>query len=278
MKHLLGIIVFLSLAYAQENYISVNFQLHSNQVLADSDIVYIAGSFNNWHPGDKLYAMHKAGDKYELELRLPRNSMFEYKFTLGSWEKVEINENFEDTPNRILKTIDNSVRIDSVWFWDSPIPLKDKYSRRFFRDIDKVIGKELPKLQVKLLDQNFKPANSSELKYLISEKPTFLLFWSTTCPPCKIMMRTLDSLDIKYKENLHVIMLSRDIMSPKDVEKLSKINAPNVTHAMIERTKDINYIYNFPVNPLTMILSNDGKLVEYFIGVKRFDELIELVE
>jgi hypothetical protein len=101
MKHLLGIIVFLSLAYAQENYISVNFQLHSNQVLADSDIVYIAGSFNNWHPGDRLYAMHKAGDKYELELRLPRNSMFEYKFTLGSWEKVEINENFEDTPNRI---------------------------------------------------------------------------------------------------------------------------------------------------------------------------------
>ncbi len=65
------------------------------------DTLYICGSFNDWNVQDENYALHRQLDgKYAISLQLD-TTWFEYKFSRGSWLKIETNEMNEYLPNRI---------------------------------------------------------------------------------------------------------------------------------------------------------------------------------
>jgi len=58
--------------------------------MADS-VVYIAGSFNGWNPGSPAYRLMPDGPgRYAITLPADVRGPIEFKFTLGSWEKVEV--------------------------------------------------------------------------------------------------------------------------------------------------------------------------------------------
>jgi len=68
------------------------------------DFVYMAGSMNDWNPGDEAFKLSKDSDglwKITLEAE-PEGTSIQYKFTRGSWETVEKGENGEEIDNRIL--------------------------------------------------------------------------------------------------------------------------------------------------------------------------------
>ncbi|MBN2173303.1 MAG: T9SS type A sorting domain-containing protein [Bacteroidales bacterium] len=66
------------------------------------DIIYIAGDFQGWNPGDPEFALQKnVEDKWFIELEaMPEGSTIEFKFTRGDWGKVEKGEFGEEIPNR----------------------------------------------------------------------------------------------------------------------------------------------------------------------------------
>ncbi|MCF7832275.1 MAG: hypothetical protein K9N05_01705 [Candidatus Marinimicrobia bacterium] len=65
--------------------------------------VYIAGNFNLWNPADQLYKLIPVRTGlYTLTMNMNIDDV-EFKFTLGSWDKVEVLSNNEDRPNRIEK-------------------------------------------------------------------------------------------------------------------------------------------------------------------------------
>lgn len=62
-----------------------------------SDTLFVCGSFNNWVPNDTRYIVHKQLNG-QLSVTLPAaNGKIEYKFTRGSWNKVET-----DAENRMI--------------------------------------------------------------------------------------------------------------------------------------------------------------------------------
>jgi predicted alpha/beta superfamily hydrolase len=63
-------------------------------------IIYIAGSFNGWNPGAAEYALRKVGDQYVVTLPAHVRGAIEFKFTLGSWERVETDVAGGDVGNR----------------------------------------------------------------------------------------------------------------------------------------------------------------------------------
>jgi AraC-like DNA-binding protein len=65
-----------------------------------NDSIFICGTFNNWNVNDKNYLLHRQIDgKYAIEIAID-SAFFEYKFTRGSWMKVETNEINEYLENR----------------------------------------------------------------------------------------------------------------------------------------------------------------------------------
>ncbi|RYF86839.1 MAG: hypothetical protein EOO03_11305, partial [Chitinophagaceae bacterium] len=58
--------------------------------LHSSDDVFLAGNFNNWHPGDKQYKLSKENGKLVFNLKHFNPAVLEFKFTRGSWDKVAV--------------------------------------------------------------------------------------------------------------------------------------------------------------------------------------------
>jgi predicted alpha/beta superfamily hydrolase len=88
----------------------VTFKVHQLSSQHAHDSIFIAGSFNGWDPGNSKYGIDTASG--QLTLVLAQGS-YEYKFTRGSWQKVETTTDGKGVPNRVLKvTGDTTINID----------------------------------------------------------------------------------------------------------------------------------------------------------------------
>jgi hypothetical protein len=83
--------------------------------------VYITGSFNSWHVRDSLYRLLSTGDGfYMITLPLFDKMHYEYKYTLGDWNAVEMAANDSAIHNRILLSVNGAVVNDTVAKWKQP--------------------------------------------------------------------------------------------------------------------------------------------------------------
>ncbi len=90
-----------------------------------TDTIFLAGSFNNWNPHDKRYFYVASTGKNGMTLDLPKG-MYEYKFTLGSWEGVESGDGGFPTNNRMTNVEgDTDIEIE-IDHWASHFPRKPK--------------------------------------------------------------------------------------------------------------------------------------------------------
>lgn len=64
----------------------VTFLVKQLPVLHKGDLLFIAGSVNEWNPGDTKFELDSTKNEITLSLS-PGN--YEYKFTRGNWLKVE---------------------------------------------------------------------------------------------------------------------------------------------------------------------------------------------
>ena len=94
----------------------------------DSDIIYIAGTYNYWDPGpgqsgidglDHDLPLTSVGDNHwQITLSFPAGENIEYKYTRGSWPKVEKGTEGEEISNRLLTMPDgNHIQNDTVANW-----------------------------------------------------------------------------------------------------------------------------------------------------------------
>ncbi len=83
----------------------------------DNAQIFITGAFNGWNPGDKDYILQK--DKNGLlTILLPKAWLREgFKFTMGSWQKVEGDRNGRYIENRFYKQNAGNLKI-SINGWE----------------------------------------------------------------------------------------------------------------------------------------------------------------
>ncbi len=62
--------------------------------------VYVAGSFNGWEPASERYRLARQGAQWVITLPDSIRGPVEFKFTLGSWDRVEVTASGNDVPNR----------------------------------------------------------------------------------------------------------------------------------------------------------------------------------
>lgn len=63
-------------------------------------IMYVAGDFNQWNPAASGYQLQRAGSHYTITLPSHVRGPIEFKFTLGSWQRVETSAAGGDVANR----------------------------------------------------------------------------------------------------------------------------------------------------------------------------------
>lgn len=110
-------------AQTDSTKIIVTFNVSVPEITPEEDTVYIVGSFNDWDPAE-IMMTKVAPYSWQLEMLLDRDSIFEYKYSRGSWETVEKDEDSAEIDNRIVSTESISLSIeDEVANWaDLRIP------------------------------------------------------------------------------------------------------------------------------------------------------------
>ncbi len=85
--------------------------------------VFIAGSFNGWNPADSNYHFKKEkSGRLSLQVNLPAGKQ-EFKLTLGSWDRAEVNSDGSPRANRVLEGGADSIQILVVQGWAKPGPI-----------------------------------------------------------------------------------------------------------------------------------------------------------
>jgi hypothetical protein len=84
--------------------------------------VYVAGGFNAWKAGDSLYRMKKENDStYSIVLPVYKNVKYQYKYTTGAWDRVELAANDSGIKNRSFISSGNKKKVrDTVSKWAIP--------------------------------------------------------------------------------------------------------------------------------------------------------------
>jgi predicted alpha/beta superfamily hydrolase len=75
-----------------------------------SSPIFMASSHNGWNPGDpKMQLTAQSDQKWRIVWEKPTlDSRVAFKFTRGSWERVETDKNFNNIENRMLPLVDAS--------------------------------------------------------------------------------------------------------------------------------------------------------------------------
>lgn len=113
-KALISCLFFLPAYFASAQ---VTFVIESlPRATQGTDTIFICGSFNNWVPNDPALALKRQLNGQLAVTVMARLGTYEYKFTRGSWTKVETSAGNRYTDNRTItfngpQTV--SVRIDN---------------------------------------------------------------------------------------------------------------------------------------------------------------------
>lgn len=173
MKRLLMLLIGIS---------SISYYCHSQQTatlkiivtapkIEDSALhVFLAGSFNGWKANDSLYMLQKENsEEYSITVPAFNHHQYKYKFTLGSWDKVEVDEKNQDVNDRILYSEDGMAYYDTVKSWkvNQPKPAPSAFDQKIQSKIDSVLNTlkpELNNMQLLLKDYvtNFLSDNPSQ--------------------------------------------------------------------------------------------------------------------
>jgi len=102
-KKCLFVALLLSISTFSFAQYKVTFLLKQPSLLHSMDHIFVAGNFNMWSPAHSSYQLtsDKSGIS-KITFSLPAGN-YEYKFTRGSWEKVETDSAGNGIKNRTLK-------------------------------------------------------------------------------------------------------------------------------------------------------------------------------
>ena len=98
-----------------------------------ADSVYVAGGFNGWNPANPAYRLTREGDgEYAITLPADVRGPIEFKFALGSWERVETDSAGGGVSNRrfTIPAAGATTWTGSVGGWQDPAKIQPRKSTR----------------------------------------------------------------------------------------------------------------------------------------------------
>ena len=118
----LFIIFFFYQANAQHNLKLVVQNLSATHL---NDTVYVAGNFNGWNPGKTAMAFQQDKNVWEIILSLPTDQ-YEFKFTLGSWDNVQVTKSGKDAANNSMKLLNDTSIFFTIVAWKNEFEVLPK--------------------------------------------------------------------------------------------------------------------------------------------------------
>ncbi len=86
------------------------------------DTVFVAGSFNEWNPGNEKYRLTRTGDVLTIDIPGLQKDIYQFKFTRGNWSTPEVTAAGADIENRIIKLESDTTLEYTIGGWKDDFP------------------------------------------------------------------------------------------------------------------------------------------------------------
>ncbi len=119
MISLVAVSLFLN-GFSQVTAVTLHLQVPLPDTL--NRPVYVTGNFNHWYAGDSLYKMERMEPGvYAIILPVYTGKLYEYKYTRGNWDRVELAANDSNISNRHFIAGSPLQLTDTVQQWNAPL-------------------------------------------------------------------------------------------------------------------------------------------------------------
>src|ERR1700740_1168149 len=99
----------------------------TNVATRQGEDIYVAGNFNNWNPKDENYKLKPfGGSRRGIVLKDIAAGTYAFKFTRGSFEKVECAADGRDISDRVLEVNADLAQECSIAGWKDDYPERPK--------------------------------------------------------------------------------------------------------------------------------------------------------
>ncbi|MBL7723527.1 MAG: glycogen-binding domain-containing protein [Chitinophagaceae bacterium] len=209
------VLIFLYAGHLSAQVAAVNFTVYVPSVKEDDKGVYIAGSFNYWHAADSLYRMHKVSDGvYSITLPLFDKMEYQYKYTAGNWDRVEIAVNDSNISNRNFYAINGKSITDTVMKWKQPQPAEKRDNPKLeiiAAKKDSLLAKLQPKLdvmlqQLRLYVENLLQENPSAGMHRRLDKQTIRIIGNAYTQVTGLLWEIMAILNPEQKKRMLIII------------------------------------------------------------------------
>src|SRR6476659_1366014 len=121
-------IVLLVIFFSLELQAQFSVRLVVNEVATKKqDEIYVAGNFNNWNPKDENYKLKPfGGGRRGVVLKDLAAGTYAFKFTRGSFDKVECAADGQDISDRVLEVNADLSQDFSIAGWKDDYPQRPK--------------------------------------------------------------------------------------------------------------------------------------------------------
>ena len=97
-------------------------------------------------------------------------------------------------------------------------------------------------------------------------KVTLVNFWATWCGPCRAEIPDLVALQQKYRDQLQILGISEDEVSPETVRQFAAKFNVNYPVAMV--TPELEKLFgNVSALPTTFVIDREGRVVQKHVGM-----------
>jgi len=203
---------------AQATFVRFMVELPGQGISQDS-AVYIAGSFNGWNPNDENYRMTRQDSHhYKLDVPCFADKNYEYKYTLGGWDRVEKTMDGKDIDNRKFTSIKKSKIKDIVEAWNVPAPKNESQS-----PLTGLLSKEQMQQMIQMKDsftKNLAPVIPQLMgilqkfnSNLLADKPDQVLGKQYNSEAIGVVSQVLESLT-------NTLMKAMDMLTPEQKQKI----------------------------------------------------------
>jgi predicted alpha/beta superfamily hydrolase len=120
---------FILLAYSASSFaqLRVTIIVDHRPAFAGTEAIFIAGNFNSWNPADNTFKLkQQPGGEWQSVINTQPDNILQFKFTRGSWEKVECNKEGIGIDNHNIKITADTTLHFTIADWQDAHPTKTK--------------------------------------------------------------------------------------------------------------------------------------------------------
>lgn len=131
------------------------------------------------------------------------------------------------------------------------------------------IGEKAPDFA--LLDRN---GNRVTLYETLADRPVFLNFWASWCPPCLEEMPLMDASYQTYKNDVEILAVNRGEDGPTAVEYIDRTLPVRVSYPILfDPNEDVSRVYIKIGMPVSYFITKDGIIRHRRFGPLTPDEI-----